>query len=121
MKTIILLDDDAELREYFSAHLQAHGFTVIAQANSQNITDLVKRNNAACIITDLIMPGHEGMEGIFLAKQIQGLKIIAMSSSSAFLRIADGLVDRCLHKPISGPDLVAVVSAVLSENDTATK
>ncbi len=106
MANVILLEDDADLRELYASALRLHGHTVYEGASSRRILPLLQETAADILITDLMMPGHEGMEGIFLARQKPGLRIIAMSSNQDFLQLASGLVDACLHKPFSATDLL---------------
>ncbi len=113
MACVILLEDDADLRELFAHALSQAGHEVHAAPNSRGIMALVRDNAAAVLVTDLIMPGHEGMEGIFLARQQQGLRILAMSSNRDFLRLAEGLVDCCMLKPFTAEDLLEKVETLL--------
>ena len=114
MTTVLFLEDDDDLREYLQAHLEAYGFRVVARGNSEGIVHLVKNSQADILLTDLMMPQHEGLEGIFLVRQIPGLKIIAVSSSAAFLQLAENLVDCCLRKPISADDLILAIERVMA-------
>ncbi len=120
MTTVLLMEDDAELRQYLEEYLRAYGFFVVARGNSQGVMQLLKEHRADFLLTDLVMPEHEGMEGIFLAKQVKGLKIVAMSVNEAYLRMATSMVDACLLKPVSGADLVLTLQnlmpGVLPEN-----
>ena len=105
MPTVILLDDDAQVRQYFAEYLRAYGYTVVEGVNSKGILQLVREHHAKILITDLVMPDHEGMEGIFLAKQIPELRIIAISANAAFLKLASNIADACMQKPFFGADL----------------
>jgi CheY-like chemotaxis protein len=113
MVTVLLLEDDEELRQYYEEYLRGYGFFVVARGNSQGVVQLVKEHRANFLVTDLVMPEHEGMEGIFLAKQVPGLKIVAVSSNAAFLRLAENFVDACLLKPIAGLDLILALQRMI--------
>ncbi len=113
MVTVLLLEDDEDLRQYFEEYLRAYGFFVVARGNSQGVVQLVNEHRANFLVTDLVMPGHEGMEGIFLAKQVPDLKIVAVSSNAAFLRLAEDFVDACLLKPIAGLDLTLTLQRMI--------
>lgn len=105
MSTLILLDDDEQLRQYYAVYLRACGYNVIESGDSRDVMQLIEEHSADCLITDLMMPEHEGMEGIFLALRVEGLRIIAISSSATFLGIANGVVHACMHKPFSCEEL----------------
>jgi DNA-binding response OmpR family regulator len=64
-QTIILLDDDVELRTFFATALESLGFAVVTASNSEHVVELIAEHRAVLLVTDLVMPDHEGMEGIF--------------------------------------------------------
>ena len=112
-QTIILLDDDAELRNYLAAVLEGDGYQVVCAANSQDLTKLVLQHQAALLITDLVMPEHEGMEGIFQVLQQHRIPIIAMSSYAQYLEVVESVVSRTLLKPLQAEQLLQEVYDVL--------
>jgi YesN/AraC family two-component response regulator len=73
------------------------------------------------VITDIVMPGKEGLETISdLVREYPSVKIIAMSDGGAkqnnlYLRMAQGLgVATTLRKPFTAKDLLDTVQQVLS-------
>ena len=113
MSTIILLEDDEQLRELYSLHLGRQGHTVIAAGNSAKIGELLYRHQPALIVTDLMMPDHEGMEAIFKIRDLFPVPVIAMSSNPAFLKMAAPLAEATLLKPFSGDELMVQVERLL--------
>lgn len=65
------------------------------------------------IVTDLIMPDYEGMEGIFRLGKVCQAPIIAISVKPAFLTMAEPLVNATLRKPFSGDELRLLVDHLL--------
>lgn len=118
MSVIILLEDDPWLGELYQLHLTRAGHTVILATNSKGILALVQAHRPALVITDLLMPQHEGMEAIFLllqqtAAEVAALPLIAISSNPVFLEMAETLVAATLLKPFPGETLVELVQQVL--------
>ncbi len=113
MSTIILLEDDPFLRELYSLHLSQAGYTMVSAASGRNIVALLAQHAPALVITDLIMPDHEGMEAIFQIRDHAEVPIIAISVNPDFLRMAAPLVDATLVKPFSGDELTLQVERVL--------
>lgn len=115
MSNIILLDDDIQLRGLFALVLEEAGHTVITASNSKDIIDLVTENKADLIITDLVMPEHEGIEGIFAVQRgiPTPIPIIAMSAYREYLRIVESVVAAVLLKPLQAESLVETVDEVL--------
>ena len=113
-KTIVFLQDDEALRSYYSAVLEAHGFTVVQDANSKRIADLVKLHQPCLLISDLVMPEHEGIEGILSLIGKFNVPIIAISSYQQYLQIAKPMVQATIRKPISAEELLTAVQTVLN-------
>jgi DNA-binding NtrC family response regulator len=69
--TILLVDDDIEVLASLSKLLNHFGYVVAGASNSQAAMDYVAgaRNRFDVIITDLAMPGINGMEFLTLAKK----------------------------------------------------
>jgi DNA-binding NtrC family response regulator len=69
--TILLVDDDIEVLASLSKLLNHFGYVVAGASNSRAAMDYVAgaRNRFDVIITDLAMPGINGMEFLTLAKK----------------------------------------------------
>ena len=86
-ETILLVEDEAQVRKSIRSLLERRGYQVVAAANGIEALDLwlTHRRNVALLLTDLVMPG--GMTGYELARQLQSgqskLKTIYMSGYSA--------------------------------------
>jgi DNA-binding response OmpR family regulator len=113
--TIILLEDDELVASLFKTVLEHAGYTVVCASNSKDLTRLYQQHQPQLLITDLIMPDHEGIEGIFHLKEIANIPIIAISVNTTFLKMAEGLVTRTLAKPFSGEFLLQNVEQVLRQ------
>lgn len=116
--TIILLEDDDLVSELFQVALEVHGYNVVCARNSKDIVKLVQHWNPVLVITDLMMPEHEGMEGIFNLSTVSDVPVIAMSTNPAWLKLAENLVTRTLRKPLCAEFLLENVWQVLEANAT---
>lgn len=114
MATIILLEDDPLLNEHYSLHLRDAGHTVVTAINSKDVVQMAADNDPDLIITDLIMPDHEGMEGIFKIRRVCQVPIVAISVNATFLKMAASLVQATLLKPVSGDELRIMAEHVIS-------
>jgi CheY-like chemotaxis protein len=62
-RTVLLVDDDADLRCAAARFLSAHGFTAAAAANGHEALDYLLLNEPpCCILLDLNMPVMDGAE-----------------------------------------------------------
>jgi DNA-binding response OmpR family regulator len=112
-QTIILLEDDELISALFKATLEHNGFQVISAPNSKDILILYQKYQPVLVITDLMMPDHEGMEGIFRLRQVSDIPVIAMSINIKFLKMSEDLVTLTLAKPFSAEFLLENVRQVL--------
>jgi DNA-binding NtrC family response regulator len=116
-KTIVFLEDDEELRSYFSVALETQGYRVIQDCNSGKLTALLEKHRPALLISDLVMPEHEGIGGIFSIMDKYPIPIIAISSFSQYLQIAASVVTLTLRKPFSAEELITAVESVLAKQE----
>ncbi len=112
--TIILLEDDKPLRELYALALAEAGYDVIEDQNSKEILSLIVAHAPALIITDLVMPDHEGVEAIFGPLKQCDVPIIAISAFDQYLDIVKPFVNKVLLKPIQLDVLVAEVNLLIS-------
>ena len=83
MEKILIIDDEPSIRKMLKTLFEKNGYEVMeAQDGTQGIK-LFQTHRPDLIITDLIMPGKEGLETIREIKKInQDAKIIAMSGTA---------------------------------------
>ncbi len=80
MQRILVIDDDAQIRELLRRILVSEGFAVAEASNGHEALEIQNRDPADLIITDIIMPEKGGIETIReLRAQNPDIKIIAMS------------------------------------------
>jgi CheY-like chemotaxis protein len=114
---ILVVDDDAGVREVLQSMLEAAGYTVLVAVNGREALAALRESAFDCIITDLVMPEQEGIETIkMIRRDYPDLGIIAMSGAFGgdYLRIASYLgAHATLAKPVQLPTLLATVSGLV--------
>ncbi len=122
MESILIVDDDAEVRHVLRAILESAGYQVAEADNGRLALSECKRQHYDLMITDLVMPDQEGIETIKLArKTYPDLKIIAISGAfgGEYLRIAQLLgADVALPKPLKMDALLDAVRRSFGEGGT---
>lgn len=120
MTTILIIDDDEQIRIALSKTLKRAGYETIWANNGEEGIKLFKEKGPDLIITDLIMPEKEGIETIVeLRRSYPDVKIIAMSGGGKngpedYLPMAKRLGARItLKKPFRVNDLLEAVSKIL--------
>ena len=122
MARILIIDDDDALRGVIAQNLEFAGHTVLQAADGRQGVDVFHATPVDLVLTDLVMPGKEGVETIIeLHRENPGLPIIAMSGgmprSNMYLDIAAKLgARRALAKPFTPQDLIKAINEVLAES-----
>ncbi len=116
-ESILVVDDDESIRNFFQDILSQMGFHVHVATNGAEVLGIVSREDPAVVITDLVMPIQEGIETIRMLRQkFPSVKIVAMSGafSGQFLRAAKHLgADATLRKPVRPEILEQVVKKLV--------
>ncbi len=115
--TILVVDDEAVVRRVLVATLESAGYKTLEAGDGREAIDLLNRTPAALVVTDLIMPGQEGIETIRqLKRDFPRVKVIAISGVllGGILQMASALgADAALAKPINRDEFLTVVRDVL--------
>lgn len=96
-ETILMVEDDASLREVTCEFLQSSGYAVIAARSPEEALRLAESHNGAIdfLLTDVIMPKMNGRElAAKLVKVRPAMKVLYVSG------YADGIVRDGLHGPL---------------------
>jgi len=116
-QTLLLLEDDIPLREYYSLSLEAQDYRVIQADDSRDILELVAQHQPDLIITDLVMPDHDGLEGIFKLIDQNKTPIIVISAYPEFIQFAKPVVVASYLKPLTADKLIEAVKDILNPED----
>ncbi len=120
MTKVLIADDNKDFAELLENLFERSGYeTHVAYDGFEAINHLKENPEYDLIITDIIMPGNDGLDLIKFAKTATKAKIIAISGGGTFISskstlqsIADQ-VDAALEKPIKMNDLLQCVKDVL--------
>jgi CheY-like chemotaxis protein len=59
--TVLVVDDDDDLREVMSSTFEGQGFTVLVANNGAMAYEMVQENQVDLVVSDMKMPGGDGM------------------------------------------------------------
>ncbi|MEN6534381.1 MAG: response regulator [Bryobacteraceae bacterium] len=115
--TVLVVDDEEEIRHLVRRILESAGFDVAEAGNGEEALAQLTRHGADLVITDLVMPDCEGIETISrLRKERPEMKIIAMSGAfgGRFLRVAQAVgAHAVIQKPLRADEVLEAVRRVL--------
>ena len=118
-RKILVVEDEADIRELVRVSLEAEGFSVLEAADGDLVASLVRRERPAAVILDLMLPR---MSGLDLCKRIRSnpetarTPVIMLTARTAEADKVVGLemgADDYVTKPFSPRELAARVKAVL--------
>ena len=120
-KTILVVDDEPEVRKLVGAMVSRHGYNVLTADSGDHAITLVKNQNKPIdlLLTDVVAPG---MSGPMLADRLTelqpGLRVLFMSGYDNTQVVQRYVVEKghaLLHKPFTVEELGRRVAALLKE------
>ncbi len=117
MKTLLIVDDEVNIREVIKEYAQAHDYQVVTAQDGQQAIDIVRNEPIDLVVLDIMMPNLDGFSAI---KQIKAIKDIPIIMLSARFEEYDKLlgfelgIDDYIVKPFSLKELMARIKTVLN-------
>lgn len=128
--SILIVDDEADVRETWELTLRMAGFGVTTAGSASAALELAEQQAFDVVILDFIIPGMTGLELLVrIRERIPYIRSVIVSgklnSSTSASEITENLkasieADVFLHKPCTNDDLVAAVSDLMSRHDDST-
>ena len=119
LETILVVEDDADLRAYVSELLRDLNYRVLVASSAQAALTILlqEESKVDLLLTDVVMPGINGRELGRRAHQIRpGIKILYMTGYSRNAVVHQGRLDEgveLLEKPVSQAKLALRVREML--------
>ena len=120
MATIVIADDDADIRELVVFKLRHAGHEVVPVGDGAAAIEACTKQPPDLVILDVMMPGMSGLEAARAIREsdgLAGLPIIMLTARAQDSDIEQGLdagADDYIVKPFSPRDLAARVDAALA-------
>ncbi len=104
---ILVVDDDADIRETLGMVLEAEGYTVAYAANGKQALEAIEARHPRLVFLDLMMPVMSGWEVLETLGRDGGPAhpaVVLITASTALP--TDGVP--CLRKPVALEDILAL-------------
>lgn len=127
MSTILVAEDEPEVRNYFGLALKCHGYDVQFAHNGEEVLDHLQRSasDISLVLLDLVMPCKDGFETL---KEVRRgwpkLPVITVSGSCTPANVASvlkGGASDFLSKPVGHDDLLQAVQSALCTRSSGTE
>jgi two-component system KDP operon response regulator KdpE len=122
-RTILLVDDEPQIRRVLRASLSSQGANVIDVQNGEEALETLRNRTVDLILLDLNMPGMGGLETCRAIRAGWEVPIIVVSvreSDRDKIDVLDAGADDFVTKPFSFDELMARVRAALRRTGFAT-
>ncbi|MBP8128168.1 MAG: sigma-54-dependent Fis family transcriptional regulator [Candidatus Hydrogenedentes bacterium] len=118
---IIVVEDDAVQRDIIAQILEQRGYAVRRTASAAEAIDAIKTEPCDLLLTDLKMPGMDGLELLRATKRVnQEIEVVVMTAhatiSTAVTAMKEGAVDY-LQKPFDKDELLLVAANALERGE----
>ena len=124
MARLLIVDDEAGIREVVREYALMSGYEVDEADNGEDALDMVAANRYDCIVLDIMMPK---MDGFSACKQIKSMCSTPVIMLSARQQEYDKLfgfelgVDDYVVKPFSPKELMARIKVVIERSQKGSK
>ncbi len=115
-ETILIADDEANIRDLARMYLEKEGFKVLSVNNGLQALAQIKQSRPALLVLDLMMPEMDGWEVCRQVRIESDLPILMLTARDDDIDKIVGLemgADDYLTKPFNPRELVARVRAIL--------
>ena len=123
MNTILVVDDDAHLRELVSVFLQREGFAVVEAIDGVEALEKLATRKADLVILDIMMPQMDGWELCRQLRMLYDIPILMLTAKGETSQKLKGFqigTDDYVVKPFEPREVVARVKALLKRYRIAT-
>lgn len=121
MHTVLIVEDDPELRKLYTFVLENAGYIVYQATNGAEAIQFLMSQTPDVVISDMLMPMLGGEALLHRIRQLPSLRnthLIVITAYPRFEAITETLdVDRFLVKPIKSETLLATLAEVLGSQD----
>ncbi len=117
MTTLLLVEDDARIREALHLSLADEGYHVLEAATGERALDLLAADHVPdVVLLDLMLPGMDGLEVCARIRERGDLPIIMVTARTGPHEVIAGLeagADDYVTKPVDAGELAARIRALL--------
>ncbi len=119
MKSVLAIDDEQIVRISCERILRGAGYDIDTSADGKNALKMIEAKKYDVILTDLKMPGMDGLEVMSeIKKRLPGTKVIIVTGYSTVDTAARAMkmgAHSYIEKPFSPESLVAAIQDALGE------
>lgn len=115
-QTILIIEDEASIREVEAAYLKQAGYKIIERENGTNVKITIADNSVDLVLLDLNLPGMDGLEICKNIRSFSKIPIVMVTARNEEIDELKGLnlgADDYIKKPFSPAIMVARIQRLL--------
>jgi CheY-like chemotaxis protein len=112
MKRILIVDDDADLRELYARYLDDEGYCVAVARDGAEAVEVASMVHPHAIVMDITMPRMDGCEAAWRIRadsETSSIPIVGLTGEN-LADVEDGSFDRMHEKPLAASDLAEMLA-----------
>jgi len=119
-ESILVAEDDLEVRNYLDLYLRCRGYSVKHAENGSEVISQLRRGGArgiSLVLLDIMMPSQDGIETLREIRRVdKDLPVFMLSGSSSPTTVVEAMkcgANDFLEKPVVGEQLVDAIRRTL--------
>ncbi|MDQ0189995.1 response regulator transcription factor [Alicyclobacillus cycloheptanicus] len=124
MAVILVVDDDAHIRELVRHYLQREGFETLEAEDGIAAQTILQERSVDLVVLDIMMPGMDGWDLCAEIRQYSSIPILMLTAKGETVQKVKGLrlgADDYMVKPFDPDEFIARVRALLRRYQIATE
>jgi CheY-like chemotaxis protein len=120
-KTVLIIEDEAEIRSFASRVLELEGYRVLQASDGDEGLRLTRQGGISLVLLDLRLPGRDGLAVLSQMKsdtELSSIPVVVFTASAAAQQrnqaLAGGAADY-LVKPLSANSLRESIARILCQ------
>lgn len=116
--TLVIVEDNDDLREMLACFLQTHGFTVVMAEDGEAGLRIIRQQPPDLVITDIAMPNMDGLSMIReLRRRPETSRVPVLVLTAYQGKIGNDAIKagatRAAYKPVQLEDLIRMIKQLL--------
>lgn len=115
-ETILVVDDEKEIRDLITIYLKNEGYNVLQAENGEEGLRIVEKEEVHLVVLDIMMPKIDGIHMCLKVREVKEMPIIMLSAKTQDMDKILGLTtgaDDYVTKPFNPLELVARIKSQL--------
>jgi DNA-binding NtrC family response regulator len=112
--TVLLVDDEDDVRTPLAALVRAEGFRVFEVGSASDALAILSREHVDVLFTDVVMPDQDGIELAEQARHLQPHTQLLFATGYLLRAVTADKLGRLLFKPVRSKDVLDAITGLMA-------